>query len=75
MAKQVWAGVMKGGDIRQKEGRNGGDRGVVIGGEIQTHDTCKHGQSRLYRVTKILLKTRISAFSILKHAVRVSNKF
>ena len=41
----------------QTEGRNGGDRGVVIGGEIQTHDTCKRGQSRPYHVTKILLKT------------------
>ena len=35
---------MKGGAVRQKEGRNGGERGVVIGGEITTHDTCKRGQ-------------------------------
>ena len=54
------------GRICQTEGRNGGERGVVIDGEIQTHDTCKRGQSRPYRVTEILLKTEIPAFSILK---------
>ena len=48
------------------EGRNRGERGVVIGGEIQTHDKCKRGQGRPYRVTEILLKTEISAFLILK---------
>ena len=66
MAKQVWTGVMKGGAIRQKEGRTGGEREVVIGGEIQTHDMCKRGQSSPYCVTEILLKTEISAFLILK---------
>ena len=50
----------------QTEGRNGRERGVVIDGEIQTHDTCKHVQSHTYRVTEILLKTEISAFFILK---------
>ena len=50
----------------QTEGRNGGERGVVIDGEIQTHDTCKRGQSRPYHVTEILLKTETSAFLILK---------
>ena len=45
MAKQVWAGVMKGRAVGQKEGGNG-ERGVVIGGEIQTHDTFKREQSR-----------------------------
>ena len=47
MAKQVWAEVMNKLVVRQKkEGRNGGVRGIVIGGEIQTHDTCKHGRDR-----------------------------
>ena len=50
----------------QTEGRNGGERGVVIDGEIQTHDTCKRGQSCPYHVTEILLKTKVSAFLILK---------
>ena len=55
---------MKGGlsDGRKKWG----ERWVVIDGEIQTHDTCKRGQSRPYRVTEILFKTEISAFLILK---------
>ena len=51
----------------QTEGRNRGERGVVIGGEIQTHDTCKRGQSRSYPVTEILLKTEISSFSIFEN--------
>ena len=58
---------MKRGAIRQKEERNGGERGgVVIGGEIQTHDMCKHGQSHPYRVREIMLKTEISAFLIVR---------
>ena len=48
----------------QTEGRNKGERGVVINAEIQTHDTCKRGQSRPYCVIEILLKTEISAFLI-----------
>ena len=59
----------------QTEGRKewGRERGVVIGGEIQTHDTYKRGHSCPYRVTEILLKTEISAFLILKtcfHSVK-----
>ena len=39
----------------QMEGRNGGDRGVVVDGEEQTHDMCMRGQSRPYPV--IVLNT------------------
>ena len=60
---------MKGGAVRRKEGM--GERGVVIGGEIQMHDTCKLGQSRPNRVTEIQLKTEISAFLILKTCCQI----
>ena len=52
----------------QTEGRKewGRERGVIIGVEIQAHDTCKRRQSRPYSVTEILLKTEISVFLILK---------
>ena len=44
-AKQVWAGVMKKVVVRQKKGRKErGVRGMVIGGDIQTHDTRNHGR-------------------------------
>ena len=56
---------MKGGVVRRKEGI--GERGMVIDGEIQTHDTCKRGRSCPYSVTEILLKTEISSFSIFEN--------
>ena len=44
MAKQVWAGVMKKVVVRQKRVRK--EWGSERDGEIQTHDTCKHGRDR-----------------------------
>ena len=50
MATQVWAGVMERvGSEKRKGGKNRGVRGMVIGGEIQTHDTGNHGRDRAAR--------------------------
>ena len=57
---------MKRGAIRQKEGM-GEKEWVVIGGEIQTHDMCKLGQSCPYRVTEIMWKTEIFAFLLVPY--------
>ena len=60
MAKQVLAGE-EGRAVRQKERRNEGEKGMVIGGKTQIHNKHKLGQDRAtlhkYLVTNILLKT------------------